>query len=163
MANDRDLAPLLLQRGARFVESGRWARARGFSDELVLSQLCWGLELALKGYLLARGCSDEHNRRAHRHDLIKASHAAQQLGLTLGRSMEWLLADVAPYARRHAIPEALARRPDLLARHDAVSLAEGLVCRVRRALRVGGSPDTPLPHPPLLRRLRRRAGREESA
>ena len=54
MPNDRTLAPLFLARGARFIEAGRWARARGFSDELVLSQLCWGLELALKGYLLAK-------------------------------------------------------------------------------------------------------------
>jgi len=143
MANDRHLAPLFLRRGARFIEAGRWAHARGFSDELVLSQVCWGLELILKAYLLARGCSDEHNRRAHRHDLIKASFAAQQLGLTLGRPMEWLLADVAPYARGHAILDALDRRPDLLARHRALDLAEDLLHRVRRWLAGGDPPHLP--------------------
>ncbi len=145
MPNDRTLAPLFLGRGARFVEAGRWAYARGFSDELVLSQICWGLELALKAYLLAQGCTDDHNRRAHRHDLIKASFAAQRLGLALGRPMEWLLADVGPFARRHAIPEALARRPDLLARHDALELAEDLVRRVRRSLMGQDAPATPSP------------------
>lgn len=145
MPNDRTLAPLFLARAARFVEAGRWAQARGFSDELVLSQICWGLELALKAYLLAQGCTDDHNRRAHRHDLIKASFAAQQLGLALGRPMEWLLADVGPFARRHAIPEALARRPDLLARHGALELAEDLVGRVRRGLMGQDAPATPSP------------------
>lgn len=145
MPNDRTLAPLFLGRGARFVEAGRWAQARDFSDELVLSQICWGLELALKAYLLAQGCTDDHNRRAHRHDLIKASFAAQQLGLALGRPMEWLLADVGPFARRHAILEALARRPDLLARHGALELAEDLVRRVRRSLMGHDALATPSP------------------
>lgn len=145
MPNDRTRAPLFLGRGARFVEAGRWAQARGLSDELVLSQICWGLELTLKAYLLAQGCTDDHNRRAHRHDLIKASFAAQRLGLALGRPMEWLLADVGPFARRHAIPEALARRPDLLARHDALELAEDLVRRVRRSLMGQDAPATPSP------------------
>ncbi|MDZ4320508.1 MAG: hypothetical protein U1A07_16975 [Phenylobacterium sp.] len=145
MPNDRTLAPLFLSRGARFVEAGRWAQARGFSDELVLSQICWGLELALKANLLAQGCTDDHNRRAHRHDLIKASFAAQQLGLPLGRPMEWLLADVGPFARRHAIPEALARRPDLLARHGALELAEDFVRRVRRSLMGQDASATPSP------------------
>jgi hypothetical protein len=81
--------------------------AENFGDELVLSNICWGLELVLKAYLLANGCPDEHNRRVHRHDLIKASFAAQRLGLPLGRALEWFLVDVAPYARRHAIPEAV--------------------------------------------------------
>ena len=145
MPNDRTLAPLFLGRGARFVEGGRWAEARGFSDELILSQICWGLELALKAYLLAQGCPDDHNGRAHGHDLIKASFAAQQLGLAIGRPMEWLLADVGPFARRHAIPEALARRPDLLARHGALELAEDLVLRVRRSLMGQDAPATPSP------------------
>lgn len=29
MPNDRTLAPLFLARGSRFIEAGRWARARG--------------------------------------------------------------------------------------------------------------------------------------
>jgi len=145
MPNDRTLAPLFLGRGARFVEAGRWAQARGLSDELVLSQICWGLELTLKAYLLAQGCTDDHNRWAHRHDLIKASFAAQQLGLALGRPMERLLADVGPYARRHAIPEALARRTDLLARHGALELAEDFVRRVRRSLMGQDASATPSP------------------
>jgi hypothetical protein len=134
MTSDRKLAPLFVRRGARFIAAGSWARARGHSDELVLSHVCWGLELVLKGYLLAHGCTDEHNRRAHGHDLIKAGFAAQRLGLVLGRPLEWLLVDAAPYARRHAIPEALARRPDLIARHRPLDLAEDLVRRVQRAL-----------------------------
>lgn len=59
--------------------------------------------------------------------------------------MEWLLADVGPFARRHAIPEALARRPDLLARHGALELAEDLVGRVRRGLMGQDAPATPSP------------------
>jgi len=142
MRNDRTLAPLFLARGARFIEAGRWARARGFSDELVLSQLCWGLELALKGYLLAKGCSDDHNRRTHGHDLVTASLAAQQLGLTLGRPLEWFLADVGPYARRHAIPGAPARRYSL---GTTLALAEDLVRQVGRALSGCGERDAPSP------------------
>lgn len=130
MSNDRALAPLFLCRGARFIAAGRWAQARGHSDELVLSHVCWGLELVLKAYLLAHGCTDDHNRHAHGHDLIKAGFAAQRLGLKLSRRLEWLLVDAAPYARRHAISEALARRPDLLSRHQPLDLAEDLVRRV---------------------------------
>lgn len=147
MPIDQDLAPLFLRRGAHFIEAGRWACTRGHGDELVLSQVCWGLELVLKAYLLANGCTDEQNRQTHGHDLIKAAFAAQRRGLVLGRHIEWFLADAAPYARRHAIPEALARRPDLLGRHDAVKLAEDLLRRVRSARR---GPPAPAPSPTLL-------------
>lgn len=145
MANDKRLAPLFLGRADRFMETARWAQARGHSDELVLSHVCWGLELALKAYLLAHGCTDDHNRSVHRHDLIKASFAAQRLGLVLGRPLEWMLADAAPYARRHAIPEALARRPDLLRRHSTLAHAEGLLGAIRRALRGEAPTDAPSP------------------
>ena len=53
------------------------------------------------------------------------------------------LADVAPYARGHAILEALDRRPDLLARHRALDLAEDLLHRVRRWLAGGDPPHLP--------------------
>ena len=148
MTSDRKLAPLFLVRGAHFIASGRWAQARGHSGDMDLSHVCWGIELVLKAYLLAHGCTDEHNRRAHGHDLIKAGFAAQRRGLVLGRPLEWFLVDAAPYARRHAVPEALARRPDLLARHGPLNLAEHLVRRVRRDLR--GAPPTQAPAPSLL-------------
>lgn len=148
MTTDGKLAPLFLDRGASFIASGRWAQARGHSGELVLSHVCWGLELVLKAYLLAHGCTDEHNRRAHGHDLIKAGFAAQRLGLVLGRQLEWFLVDAAPYARRHAVPEALVRRPDLLARHRPLDLVEHLVRHVRRDL--SGAPPTQAPATSLL-------------
>lgn len=148
MSRDRTLAPFFLTNGARFIATARLARSRNFGDELVLSHVCWGLELVLKAYLLANGCSDEHNRRAHRHDLIKAGFAAQRLGLPLSRDMEWFLVDAAPYARRHAIPEALARRPDLIQRHGALTLAEQLLARVRSTL--GGRAPVGPPSPSLL-------------
>lgn len=132
MTTDPDLAPLFLSRGEAFIEGARLAASRALSDELVLSNVCWGLELILKAYLLAHGVTDDHNRRIHGHDLLKAATAGEEFGLALDRKATRFLTAVAPYARRHAINEALHRRPDLMRRHEPLRLADDIVQEVKR-------------------------------
>ena len=139
---DRDLAPLFLSRGEAFIAGAHWAAAQAHSDEHVLSNVCWGLELVLKAFLLAHGVTDDHNRRVHGHDLLKAAAAGQQLGLALDRKAKRFLTDVAPYARRHAIDEALARLPDLMQRYRPLQRADEIVQEVKRACADGLAPAT---------------------
>lgn len=133
MTIDRDLAPLLLSRGETFIASAHWAAEQAHSDELVLSNVCWGLELVLKAFLLSHGVTDDHNRRVHGHDLLKAATAGLEFGLALDPKATRFLADVAPYARRHAIDEALFRRPDLMQCHRPLQRANDIVREVKRA------------------------------
>lgn len=142
MTTDRDLAPIFLSRGKTFIAGAREAAARAESDELVLSNVCWGLELVLKAYLLAHGVTDDHNRRVYGHDLLKAAAAGQQFGLSFDPKASAFLTDVAPYARRHAIDEALARWPDLMRRHRPLERADDILQAVIRA---GGQRLAPTP------------------
>lgn len=132
MTTDRDLVPLFLSRGETFIDGARWASDRALSDELVLSNVCWGLELVLKAFLLAHGVTDDHNRRVHGHDLLKATVAGQDFGLALDRKASRFLTAVAPYARRHAINEALHRRPNLMKHHQPLWRADDIVQEVKR-------------------------------
>ncbi len=86
----------------------------------------------MKAFLLAHGVTDDHNRRVHGHDLLKATVAGQDFGLALDRKASRFLTAVAPYARRHAINEALHRRPNLMKRHQPLRRADDIVQEVKR-------------------------------
>ena len=146
MTTDRELAPLFLGRGLTFIAGAREADAQAFSDEIVLSNVCWGLELVLKGLLLSHGVSDDHNRRIHGHDLLKTAAAGRDFGLALDPDALSFLTDIAPYARRHAIDEALAKWPDFMRRHHPLQRAADIVHEVKRA---GGEGLERTPGPPL--------------
>jgi len=80
---DLTLSATFAERAAEFTRGAQLQADRGdpAPQGLILQSLCVGLELGFKAFLLARGRSDDWNRREIRHDLTKAAEAATGLGL----------------------------------------------------------------------------------
>jgi hypothetical protein len=80
---DLTLSETFAERAAEFTRGATLQAERSdpAAQGLILQSLCVGLELAFKAFLVARGRSDDWNRRELRHDLTKAAEAATELGL----------------------------------------------------------------------------------
>ncbi|MDQ7813984.1 hypothetical protein [Brevundimonas sp.] len=110
--------------GLRFLAEARRGLDAGRSEESVLQNVGWGLELVLKAALQSQGWNDDRCRREIRHDLLKALDAVEKTVLARprrearavvgwlsqgyrGRRIgERLAADPPPWLLSHAVGEA---------------------------------------------------------
>lgn len=71
--------------GLRFLADARRGLDAGRSEENVLQNVGWGLELVLKAALQGQGWTDDRCRLEIRHDLEKALDAVEKAGLARPR------------------------------------------------------------------------------
>lgn len=137
------------ERAAEFTRGARLQADRGdpAAQGHILQSLCVGLELAFKAFLLARGRSDDWNRREIRHDLAKAAAAATEQGLAApAPALIQLIDVVGPAYARHRLDELPALDIGL---PEAVWLVEGQLAAIVAALPASGSPFSHRQHDPV--------------
>lgn len=131
---DLTLSATFADRAAEFTRGAQLQADRGdpAAQGLILQSLCVGLELGFKAFLLARGRSDDWNRREIRHDLTKAAEAATELGLPIpAPGITRLIEAVGPAYARHGLDEL----PPLdLGLPEAVRLVDGQLATIVAAL-----------------------------
>lgn len=132
--SEPNLFATFAERAAEFTHGARLQAERGgaAAQGPILQSLCVGLELAFKAFLLARGRSDDWNRREIRHDLVKAAAAATELGLPAPPSaVTRLIETVGPAYARHRLDELPALDVGL---SEAARLVDGQLARIFAAL-----------------------------
>jgi hypothetical protein len=131
---DLTLSATFAERAAEFTRGAQLQADRGdpAAQGLILQSLCVGLELGFKAFLLARGRSDDWNRREIRHDLTKAAEAATGLGLPApAPAVARLIAAVGPAYARHGLDELPALDIGL---PEAARLVDGQLATIFAAL-----------------------------
>jgi hypothetical protein len=131
---DLTLSAIFAERAAEFARGARLQSERGgpVAQGQILQSLCVGLELAFKAYLLARGRSDDWNRREIRHGLAKAAEAATGLGLPApAPAVTRLIEAAGPAYARHALDELPALEIGI---SEAVRLVDGQLATIFAAL-----------------------------
>ena len=137
------LSETFAERAAEFTRGARLQADRGdpAAQGHILQSLCVGLELAFKAFLLARGRSDDWNRREIRHDLAKAAKAATELGLPApAPAVTRLIETVGPAYARHRLGELPALDIGL---PEAVRLVDDQLTAIYAARLTVSSPSTP--------------------
>jgi hypothetical protein len=127
---DLALSATFAERAAEFTRGARLRSHHGgaVAQGQILQSLCVGLELSFKAFLLARGRSDDWNRRVVRHDLAKAVEAATQLGLAAPEpAVTRLIETVGPAYARHGLDELPALEIGL---PEAVRLVDGQLAAI---------------------------------
>jgi hypothetical protein len=130
---DLTLSATFAERAAEFTRGATLQAERGgpAAQGQILQSLCVGLELGFKA-LLARGRSDDWNRREIRHDLSKAAEAATELGLpTPAPAVTRLIEAVGPAYARHGLDELPAIDIGL---PEAARLVDGQLATIFAAL-----------------------------
>ena len=131
---DLTLSATFAERAAEFTRGAQLQADRGdpAAQSHILQSLCIGLELGFKAFLLARGRSDDWNRREIRHDLAKAAEAATELGLAApAPAVTRLIAAVGPAYARHGLDELPALDIGL---PEAARLVDGQLATIVAAL-----------------------------
>ena len=131
---DLTLSATFAERAAEFTRGAQFQADRGdpAAQGVILQSLCVGLELGFKAFLLARGRSDDWNRREIRHDLVKAADAATALGLPApAPAVARLIAAIGPAYARHGLDELPALDIGL---PEAARLVDGQLATIFAAL-----------------------------
>lgn len=119
--------------------------------EAIYQNIGWGLELALKAFLQARGWDDDRRRTEIRHDLAKALNSACAEGLLVDPDADEFIVELSPFYRCHRIAEMVQAEQISISPGTAVSVAERLLDRIGRSLQKASRGGECLPLRPSLR------------